>query len=113
MIVPAFSPFNPPEPAGFPTRLPDLLPLARGHTAPVLDTAWSPFDDNLVVSAGDDGKSEFSLLFNRGRAFTRDVLTAITVFLWKVEEGMFDGWGEEGWAPQDLEPRAKMDASGR
>jgi len=56
-ILPIFSPFTSPSPAGFPTKLPDLLPLARGHTAPVLDTAWSPFDDNLVASAGEDGKS--------------------------------------------------------
>jgi len=32
--------------------------LARGHTGPVLDTAWSPFDDNLVVSGSEDGKSK-------------------------------------------------------
>jgi coronin-1B/1C/6 len=40
-------------------KLPDQLPLARAHTAPVLDTAWSPFNDNVVVSGGEDGKSEY------------------------------------------------------
>ncbi|KAI9675444.1 MAG: Coronin-like protein crn1 [Caeruleum heppii] len=37
-------------------RLPEHIPLFRGHTAPVLDTDWSPFNDSLVVSGGDDGK---------------------------------------------------------
>ncbi|CAD6978783.1 unnamed protein product [Tilletia controversa] len=36
-------------------KLPDIYPLCRGHTASILDTAFSPFDDNLVVSASDDG----------------------------------------------------------
>lgn len=57
-ILPLFSPFSAPSPSGFPTKLPDILPLARGHTGPVLDTAWSPFDDNLVVSGSEDGKGE-------------------------------------------------------
>lgn len=38
-----------------PGKLPDIYPLARGHTATVLDTAWSPFHDDIVVSASDDG----------------------------------------------------------
>ena len=54
-------------------RLPDHIPLFRGHTAVVLDTDWcairqqlelseltgvhrSPFDDSLLASASDDGK---------------------------------------------------------
>jgi hypothetical protein len=59
--LPTYSPFSPPSPTGFPQKLPDILPLARGHTAPVLDTAWSPFDDSLVTSAGEDGKSAYGL----------------------------------------------------
>lgn len=45
-------------------KLPEQLPLFRGHTAAVLDTDWSPFDDSLIASASDDGK----------------------VFLWRVPE---------------------------
>ncbi|ORY30791.1 hypothetical protein BCR39DRAFT_528339 [Naematelia encephala] len=90
-ILPVFSPFTPPAPAGFPTKLPDILPLARGHTAPVLDTAWSPFDDDLVASAGEDGK----------------------IFLWKIDDDMFNGWGEEKWVPEDLSPSGKLNAGGR
>lgn len=59
-----------PAPHNLPYKLPDIIPLARGcvlilsinansfvssHTAPVLDTAWSPFNDSVVVSGGEDG----------------------------------------------------------
>ena len=37
-------------------RLPDRIPLFRGHTAVVLDTDWNPFNDSLIVSGSDDGK---------------------------------------------------------
>ncbi|KKY20793.1 putative actin-binding protein [Phaeomoniella chlamydospora] len=37
-------------------RLPDLIPLFRGHTATVLDTDWNPFNDALIASGGYDGK---------------------------------------------------------
>ncbi|CAH7687104.1 hypothetical protein BY996DRAFT_6710189 [Phakopsora pachyrhizi] len=37
-------------------KLPDLYPLCRAHTAPVLDTSFSPFSDNLIASSGEDGK---------------------------------------------------------
>ena len=37
-------------------RLPELMPLFRGHTGPVLDTDWSPFNDSIVASGSDDGK---------------------------------------------------------
>ncbi len=72
------------------SQLPDLFPLCRAHTAPVLDTAWSPFNDSLIASAGEDGK------------------VAIT----SIPEDIFDlAWsGEE--AP-DLEPAHKINAHGR
>jgi coronin-1B/1C/6 len=31
-----------------------IYPLARAHTAPVLDTAWNPFHEDIVASAGED-----------------------------------------------------------
>lgn len=37
-------------------KLPDQIPLFRGHTAPVLDTDWNPFNDRIIASASDDGK---------------------------------------------------------
>ncbi|QIX01010.1 hypothetical protein AMS68_006527 [Peltaster fructicola] len=45
-------------------KAPEQIPLFRGHTAAVLDTDWSPFNDDLIASGSDDGK----------------------VFLWKVPE---------------------------
>ncbi|WFD20949.1 Coronin-like protein crn1 [Malassezia caprae] len=41
-------------PLSSPGKLPDLYPLCRGHTSAVLDTAFSPFDDEVIVSGGDD-----------------------------------------------------------
>ncbi|KAK7751075.1 Coronin-like protein crn1 [Diatrype stigma] len=37
-------------------KLPDVIPLFRGHTAVVTDTDWNPFDDRIIASASDDGK---------------------------------------------------------
>ncbi|WRT63362.1 uncharacterized protein IL334_000267 [Kwoniella shivajii] len=90
-VLPLFSPASPPQPTGFPTKLPDIIPLARGHTAPVLDTAWSPFDDNVIASAGEDGK----------------------VLIWKIEDSLFEGWGEDNWVPEDLSPQLRLGAGGR
>ncbi|SPQ26124.1 c11b7859-d5e2-4ab6-b98b-a8ac3b7ea976 [Thermothielavioides terrestris] len=46
-------------------KLPDQIPLFRGHTAAVLDTDWNPFNDRIIASASDDGK----------------------VFIWEVPQG--------------------------
>ncbi|RDX40215.1 WD40 repeat-like protein [Lentinus brumalis] len=89
-ILPLPSPFAP-LPAGFPSKLPDLIPLARSHSGPVLDTDWSPFNDSVVASAGEDGKA----------------------MIWKVDSGAFDGWGQDGWEPQDFDPVARIDVSPR
>ncbi|TFY53284.1 hypothetical protein EVJ58_g9533, partial [Rhodofomes roseus] len=66
--------------------------LSRAPTPPpVLDTDWSPFNDAMVASAGDDGK----------------------VMLWKVESAAFEGWGTEHWEPQDFDPVLRIDVSPR
>ncbi|KAK0452822.1 uncharacterized protein EV420DRAFT_1558479 [Desarmillaria tabescens] len=88
-ILPLPSPFV--AHPSIPYKLPDSLPLARSHTAPVLDTEWSPHDDSLVASAGEDGK----------------------VMIWKVSPDVFEGWGAEGWVPKDFDPVWRIDASPR
>ncbi|KAJ4363409.1 Coronin-like protein crn1 [Neocucurbitaria cava] len=65
-------------------RAPDQLPLFRGHTAAVLDTDWSPFNDSLISSASDDGK----------------------VFIWKVPEGF--ALHTDAEEPADVAPVAKL-----
>ncbi|KAK7685785.1 hypothetical protein QCA50_011131 [Cerrena zonata] len=89
-ILPLPSPFSP-LPHNCPTKLPDLVPLARSHTAAVLDTDWSPFNDSIVASGGEDGKT----------------------MIWQVNPSSFDGWGNEGWEPQDFDPVLRIDASPR
>lgn len=37
-------------------KLPDLIPLFKGHSAPVLDTDFNPFNDSVLASASEDGK---------------------------------------------------------
>jgi coronin-1B/1C/6 len=66
-------------------RLPEQPPLFRGHTAVVLDTDWSPFNDSLIASGSDDGK----------------------VFLWTVPED-FTLQYEEEEGPQDVSPVLKL-----
>lgn len=87
-ILPLPSPY---QPHSLPPKLPDVIPLARGHTAPVLDTDWSPHDDSLVVSGGDDGH----------------------ILLWKVDKDAFDGWGHEKWVPVDFDPVLRISGSSR
>ncbi|KAJ9118329.1 hypothetical protein QFC22_004242 [Naganishia vaughanmartiniae] len=87
-ILPAPSPFHTPTtPSGsapFTTKLPDLIPLVRGHSAPVLDTAWQPHSasQSVLASAGEDSK----------------------ICLWDFQdaEEKFSGWQEDGWeCPED------------
>lgn len=37
-------------------KLPDLIPLFKGHSGPVLDTDFNPFNDSLIASGSEDGK---------------------------------------------------------
>ncbi|PPQ92953.1 hypothetical protein CVT25_000216 [Psilocybe cyanescens] len=88
-ILPLPSPFQ--AVPGLPYKLPETIPLARSHTAAVLDTDWSPHNDSIVASGGEDGK----------------------VMIWKVEPSLFEGWGQEGWVPQDFDPVLRIDGSPR
>ncbi|KAH9964309.1 microtubule binding protein [Russula compacta] len=76
---------------GIPYKLPDIIPLARSHTAPVLDTDWSPHSDSIVASGGEDGN----------------------VLIWQVDAAAFEGWNADGWAPVDFSPVLHIDASQR
>ena len=33
--------------------------------------------------------------------------------IWKMESAHFEGWGQEGWAPQDFDPVERIDGSAR
>ncbi|KAH6661928.1 WD repeat domain-containing protein [Plectosphaerella plurivora] len=43
-------------PVGEKGKVPDQIPLFRGHTATVLDTDWNPFNDRIIASGSEDGK---------------------------------------------------------
>ncbi|KAH8993016.1 microtubule binding protein [Lactarius akahatsu] len=88
-ILPAPSPFS--GSPGIPSKLPDIVPLARSHTAPVLDTDWSPHSDSIVASGGEDGN----------------------VMVWQVDASAFEDWNAEGWVPRDFAPVLRIDASPR
>ncbi|KAI9507163.1 microtubule binding protein [Russula earlei] len=88
-ILPAPSPFS--GAPGIPYKLPDVVPLARSHTAPVLDTDWSPHSDTIVASGGEDGN----------------------VLIWQVDPAVFEGWSADGWVPVDFSPVLRIGASQR
>lgn len=70
-------------------KLPEILPLFRGHTAPVLDVDWNPFDDDIIASASDDGK----------------------VFVWKVPENFT--LHTDADEPADVQPVGKLSGHSR
>ncbi|RKF82156.1 Coronin-like protein crn1 [Golovinomyces cichoracearum] len=70
-------------------RLPEQIPLFRGHTAPVLDTDWNPFNDRVIASGSDDCK----------------------VFIWQVpHEFTLYGENEE---PVDIAPVSRLSGHSR
>ncbi|KAI4226573.1 MAG: hypothetical protein L6R36_003058 [Xanthoria steineri] len=71
-------------------RLPDQLPLFRGHKAVVLDTDWNPFDDSLIASGSDDGKA----------------------FIWRVPDD-FTLRTEEKEEPRDVAPLKQLSGHSR
>ncbi|KAK5118421.1 hypothetical protein LTR62_002935 [Meristemomyces frigidus] len=70
-------------------KVPEQIPLFRGHTATVLDTDWNPFNDNIVASGSDDGK----------------------VFLWQVPEAFTLHTDAE--EPEDVKPVGKLSGHSR
>lgn len=70
-------------------KLPDQIPLFRGHTATVLDTDWSPFNDDLIASGSDDGK----------------------VFLWKVPDNF--SLRTDADEVEDVKPVGKLSGHAR
>ncbi|KAL5322219.1 hypothetical protein ACEPPN_010191 [Leptodophora sp. 'Broadleaf-Isolate-01'] len=70
-------------------RLPEQIPLFRGHTGPVLDTDWNPFNDRIIASASDDGK----------------------VFVWQVPQGF--SLYSDAEEPADVAPVSKLTGHSR
>ncbi|MBE7182331.1 MAG: DUF1899 domain-containing protein [Terriglobus roseus] len=70
-------------------KLPEQLPLFRGHTAAVLDTDWSPFNDSLIASGSDDCK----------------------VFIWKVPDGF--SLHSDADEPEDVGPTSRFTGHSR
>lgn len=35
------------------------------------------------------------------------------VGIWKIEDSLFEGWGDEGWVAEDLSPVSRLNAGGR
>ncbi|OBT45845.1 hypothetical protein VE00_03864 [Pseudogymnoascus sp. WSF 3629] len=70
-------------------RLPEQIPLFRGHTAPVLDTDWNPFNDRIIASGSDDGK----------------------VFIWQVPNGF--SLYSDAEEPEDVAPVSKLTGHSR
>lgn len=52
-------------------RLEADLPLIKGHAGPVIDFDFSPFNDNLLATASEDGTVKFWIIPDEG--ITKDV----------------------------------------
>ncbi|KAJ0416536.1 hypothetical protein BJY00DRAFT_304076 [Aspergillus carlsbadensis] len=67
-------------------KLPERIPLFRGHTAVVLDTDWNPFNDEILASGSDDGR----------------------ICIWKVPEGFTVTPDVHADDIQDVAPVSKL-----
>ncbi|KAL4933331.1 coronin [Aspergillus undulatus] len=67
-------------------KLPERIPLFRGHTAVVLDTDWNPFNDDLIASGSDDGR----------------------ICLWRVPEGFTLSPDVDADDIEDVKPVGKL-----
>jgi WD40 repeat protein len=47
-------------------RLEADLPLIKGHSGPVVDFDFSPFNDNLLATASEDGTVKFWVIPDEG-----------------------------------------------
>ena len=47
-------------------RLEADLPLIKGHAGPVIDFDFSPFNDNLLATASEDGTVKFWIIPDEG-----------------------------------------------
>ncbi|KAK3671942.1 Coronin-like protein crn1 [Recurvomyces mirabilis] len=70
-------------------KVPEQIPLFRGHTATVLDTDWNPFNDDIVASGSDDCK----------------------VFLWQVPNDF--SLHTDAEEPADVKPVGKLSGHSR
>ena len=103
-VLPLLSPFPSSQPAIPTPKLPDLLPLCRGHSAPVLDTAWHPHAEAVLASSGEDGKI---LLWNFDAELSSSGRGT------ESYGGKFSGWGEDNWTtPSDFEHVALIGKAG-
>lgn len=74
-------------PLGERGKLPDQIPLFRGHTAAVLDTDWNPFHDDIIASGSDDCK----------------------VFIWKVPSDFsVHSEDEDDLAAKEVQPQVRL-----
>ena len=77
--------------------MPDIFPLCRGHTATVLDTAFSPFHEDIIVSGSDDG----------------------TLGVWRIDDSLFgildlsEKEKEKAGGVKDLQPIVRISTGTR
>ena len=53
-----------------PHRLPSTIPLIRGHTGPILDLDFNPFNENVIATASEDSSIK---IWNIPEEYTSDL----------------------------------------